>query len=121
MKFDINTVKSHWKEILIGCLVLFSMNKCTTSCSHNSRANKAEVVCDSLQHVVDSQKIVISDLCKDTANYINQIRMYTHFELKQNEKDSMINSVVQKNNEVTQRNNNLSRQNRNLQNQLNNK
>lgn len=35
-----NKIKKYWKEILIGILVIFSLNKCTVACNRNSKINK---------------------------------------------------------------------------------
>lgn len=36
-------IKKYWKEILIGILVLFSLNKCTTSCSRGTVIKKQNI------------------------------------------------------------------------------
>ena len=35
-------IKKHWKEIVIGLLVIFSLNKCTQSCSRGNALNESE-------------------------------------------------------------------------------
>lgn len=36
-------IKKYWKEIIIGLLVIFSLNKCTTSCSRGTIINKQNI------------------------------------------------------------------------------
>ncbi len=36
-------IKKYWKEILIGLLVIFCLNKCTTSCSRGSVIKKQNI------------------------------------------------------------------------------
>lgn len=36
-------IKKHWKEIVICLLLIFSMNKCTQSCSRGNALNESEV------------------------------------------------------------------------------
>ena len=36
-------IKQYWKEILIGLLVIFSLNKCTTSCSRGTVVKKQNI------------------------------------------------------------------------------
>ncbi len=36
-------IKKYWKEILIGILLLFSLNKCTTSCSRGTVIKKQNI------------------------------------------------------------------------------
>jgi len=38
-----NKIKTYWKEILIGLLVIFSLNKCTTSCSRGTTIKKQNI------------------------------------------------------------------------------
>lgn len=35
-------IKKYWKEILIGLLIVFSMNKCTVACNRSTKINKQE-------------------------------------------------------------------------------
>lgn len=37
---NMKRIKQYWKEILIGILVLFGMNKCTQSCNRQTIINK---------------------------------------------------------------------------------
>lgn len=36
-------IKKYWKEIIIGLLVIFSLNKCTTSCSRGTIIKKQNI------------------------------------------------------------------------------
>lgn len=35
-------IKKHWKEILIGLLIVFSLNKCTVACNRDTKINKQQ-------------------------------------------------------------------------------
>lgn len=52
-------IKKHWKMILIVLLIIFGMNKCTTSCNRSSTINKQTIVIDSLKNRADSLVRVI--------------------------------------------------------------
>lgn len=88
----INKIKKYYKEILIVIFVIFSMNKCAQSCNRAQKINTLENKVLSLDSVIDIQQKVIDMLERDTADYINQIRMYKTFELKRDKADS-INSA----------------------------
>ena len=36
-------IKKHWKEILIGLLIAFSLNKCTVACNRDTKINKQQI------------------------------------------------------------------------------
>ena len=58
-----NKVKKYWKEILIGLLVIFSLNKCSTSCSRGSIIKK--------QNIEISAKDSIIKVQSDSLNILN--------------------------------------------------
>lgn len=55
-----NNIKKHWKIIVIVLLVIFGMNKCTTSCSQSTVINNQEIVIDSLEKRVDTLKNIVN-------------------------------------------------------------
>lgn len=62
-------IKKHWKVILIVLLVIFGMNKCTTSCNRGSTINKQTTQIeeltkqnDSLLKVCDMQSLQIDEM-----------------------------------------------------------
>ena len=58
-----NKVKKYWKEILIGLLVIFSLNKCSTSRSRGSIIKK--------QNIEISTKDSIIKVQSDSLNILN--------------------------------------------------
>lgn len=36
-------INKYWKEILIGLLIIFSLNKCTVACNRSSKINKQNI------------------------------------------------------------------------------
>lgn len=84
-------LKQNWKVIVIIVLALFSLSKCTQSCTRGGKVKAKTAVIDSLTTVIDSQALVINDLQKDTANYINQIKLYKDFDLRRAKNDSIHN------------------------------
>lgn len=90
----VEKIKTNWKNILLVILSCLFLSKCTQSCNREIRATKAEHAVDSLVAVTHTQSQEILDLCKDTANYINQIRMYTDFNLKRDAQDSINNANI---------------------------
>lgn len=66
---NMEKIKKHWKVILIVLLVIFGMNKCTTSCNRGSTINKQTVQIeelikqnDSLLKVCDMQSLQIDEM-----------------------------------------------------------
>lgn len=61
-------IKKYWREILIGILVLFGMNKCTQSC------NRGIIIEHNIQeiHKLDS---TITQLSKDTLYLKHQLEL----------------------------------------------
>ena len=50
-----NKVKKYWKEILIGLLVIFSLNKCSTSCSRGSIIKKQNIEISTKDSIIKVQ------------------------------------------------------------------
>ena len=60
-------IKTHWKEILIVLLVLFSLSKCTQSCNRSSEINKQKnevAVLDSTIKVMNDSIISLNTIIK---------------------------------------------------------
>jgi len=123
-----NNIKKYWKEILLGLLILFSLNKCTVACNRSSKINKQQtelfqkdsnikIQTDSLnlfkvrwdenQKGQDRYENLAAGTKQDLMNQINII---------ENEK----NSLIEKNKRLEQENNSLKRENKQLKEQINN-
>ena len=71
-------IKKHWKEVLIGLLIIFSLNKCTVACNRANTVaglNKEKTVLvqkvDSLSKVTDILSIRLDDGQKSQNAYQN--------------------------------------------------
>ena len=51
-----NKIKQHWKEILIGLLTLFSLNKCTQSCNRDTKINTQQIEIIQKDSIIKTQK-----------------------------------------------------------------
>lgn len=58
----IDKVKKNWKIILIGFLLLFSMNKCTQSCSRGGAIKKLNTEIVTKDSIYNIQKNIIDSL-----------------------------------------------------------
>ena len=47
-------IKNHWKEIIIGLLIIFSLNKCTQSCSRQSKINEVNITILEKDSIINS-------------------------------------------------------------------
>lgn len=50
-----NKIKQYWKEILIGLLVIFSLNKCTVACNRDSKIKRQSIELVQKDSVIKSQ------------------------------------------------------------------
>lgn len=115
-------IKQYWKEILIGVLVLFGMNKCTQSCNRNQVVNKQQTEINQKDSLIKVQrdslnilKIRWTDAQASQSTYQN-IALDTKQDLL-NEKNSLENEVAtlkQKVNSLTKENNKLKQDIKNL-------
>lgn len=71
-------IKKHWKEVLIGLLIIFSLNKCTVACNRANtvdKLNKANTelttAVDSLSKLNDILSIRLDDGEKSQTTYQN--------------------------------------------------
>ena len=55
------SIKKHWKEILIVLLLIFSMSKCTSSCSNATKFEESEKAKTEIVQKADSVQKVLSD------------------------------------------------------------
>lgn len=122
-------IKKYWKEILIGLLVIFSLNKCTVACNRDSKIGKQTVELTQKDSIIRVQsdslnilKIRFSD-AQSSQNTYQGIALNTKQELLDeiNSKNIEINNLKNKVNQLTQENTKLKNDNRNLKNQLENK
>ncbi|MCH5167431.1 MAG: hypothetical protein J1F35_06000 [Erysipelotrichales bacterium] len=97
-----NWFKKNWKLILIIFLAIFSLSKCTQSCNRQSKINKQIKEISHLDSVVKIQENNIQLLSKDTADYLNQIRMYKGFDKTRSYTDSLNAENLKKQREQTQ-------------------
>ena len=50
-----NKIKQYWKEILIGLLVIFSLNKCTVACNRDSKIKRQSIELVQKDSIIKSQ------------------------------------------------------------------
>ena len=114
-------VKKYWKEILIGLLVIFCLNKCTTSCSRGRTIKK--------QNIEIVQKDSLIKVQSDSLNIL-KIR-WTDAQTSQNayqgiamgnqqELVNQINQLQSENDDLQVKNNGLSIENKKLKAEIKN-
>ena len=81
----INKVKKNWKNILLVLFACFSLNKCTQSCNRAGEIDNLKIQIEQKDSCITTQSKTIDGLARDTADYLNQIRMYRRFDSKQTE------------------------------------
>lgn len=54
-------LKTHWKEIIIGLLVIFSLNKCTQSCNRSTEIENNKIEYTQNIHEKDSIINILND------------------------------------------------------------
>ena len=97
-----NWFKKNWQLVLIVILAIFSFSKCTQSCNRQSTINKQSKEISYLDSLSKSQEYNIQLLSKDTADYLNQIRMYKGFDKTRSYTDSINAENLKKQREQTQ-------------------
>ena len=114
-------IKKYWREILIGLLVIFCLNKCTTSCSRGRTIKK--------QNIEIVQKDSLIKVQSDSLNIL-KIR-WTDAQTSQNayqgiamgnqqELVNQINQLQSENNDLQVKNNGLSIENKKLKAEIKN-
>lgn len=122
-------IKKYWKEILLGLLIIFGLNKCTVACNRDSKINKQQTELVQKDSIIKIQtdslnlfKVRWDENQKGQANYqslatgtkqdlMNQINII------ENEK----NVLIEKNNKLEKEIINLKKENKYLKEQINNK
>lgn len=107
--------KNHWQIFVIVLLLLFGVSKCTQSCNRQGLIDKEEIQIEQLDSICNAQEIIIMSLQRDTADYLNQIRMYQSFDKHRNYTDSINAMNLEKQRQNTET---LVRQNQRLINKL---
>lgn len=90
-----NKIKKNWKEILIGLLVIFCMNKCTVSCNRGSKLDKATKEIATKDSTIAAMSDSIKSLNVTVANLMDKNGMLADFNKKQSTSDSL-NRAAQK-------------------------
>lgn len=115
-------VKKYWKEILIGLLVIFCLNKCTTSCSRGRTIKKQNIEIVQKDSIIKSQsdslnilKIRWTDAQKSQSTY-QGIAMGNQQELVNTvgEMKTTIETMTTKIQQLTNENNKLKKENKQL-------
>lgn len=108
-------IKKHWKEILIGLLIVFSLNKCTVACNRDTKISKQEIEIVQKDSIIKVQadslsilKIRWDDAQKSQSTYQgiaigNQQSLLNEIESLNNE----INTLKNHNNKLIKENNQL--------------
>lgn len=121
-------IKKYWKEILLCLLLLFAMNKCTTSCSRGNVVEQQKTEIVQKDSIIRAQadslnvlKIRWNDAQSNQATYQgiatgNQRELVSQIEALNIEKSTLQSKI----NSLTQENNKLKRDNQQLRQQLNN-
>ena len=120
-------IKKHWKEILIGLLVVFSLNKCTVACNRDTTINKQQIELIHKDSVIKNQSDTLNILkirwndAQKSQNAYQGIAMGNQQELVNTigEMKTTIELMTNKVKTLTNENNNLKKENKQLKNQLN--
>lgn len=86
-------IKQYWREILIGLLVIFGLNKCTTSCTNGQKYNKSE---EEKKTIIAQKDSIISGLNDSIRSLNTTIQVY-------NEKVAGLNQSLQIQEEASKR------------------
>ena len=115
-------IKKHWKEVLIGLLIIFSLNKCTVACNRGNAVNELNLTnsvlvqkVDSLTKVNDILSIRLDDGQKSQNAYQNiatgnqkaLIDSIAKLRGELNSTQRKLNSIQNENIKLRQENNNL--------------
>lgn len=126
-------IKKNWKTILIGLLVIFSLNRCTVACNRDTKINKQQVELKQQDSIIKSQKDSLNilkirwDDSQRSQNTYQEIAIgnqnelvNTIIELKNENsiKDAKINSLVNENTQLKKEYTKLKRENSSLKNML---
>ena len=120
-------IKKHWKEVLIGLLIIFSLNKCTVACNRDTTINKQQIELIHKDSVIKNQSDTLNILkirwndAQKSQNAYQGIAMGNQQELVNTigEMKTTIELMTNKVRTLTNENNNLKKENKQLKNQLN--
>lgn len=120
-------IKKYWKEILIGLLVIFCLNKCTTSCSRGNVIKKQNIEIVQKDSIIKVQtdslnilKIRWNDAQNSQSTY-QGIAMGNQQELVNTigEMKTTIETMTNKIQTLTNENNKLKKENQQLKQKIN--
>ena len=120
-------IKKYWKEILISLLVIFSLNKCTTSCSRGTTIKKQNIELIQKDSIIKAQEDSLNIMnvrwkdAQASQNTYQGIALGNQQELVKNIED-MKNTIEFMTNKVQQlstENNKLKQENKRLKEQVN--
>lgn len=89
-----NFLKRNWKNIAIGILILFSLNRCTVACNRSYKINESYKKLVTLDSVINAQYDEISNLKRDIISYKEKLGIYDTFNKERNKQDSINNERI---------------------------
>ncbi len=89
-----NFLKRNWKNIAIGILILFSLNRCTVACNRSYQINESYKKLGTLDSVINAQYDEISNLKRDIISYKEKLGIYDTFNKERNKQDSINNERI---------------------------
>lgn len=117
-----NFIKTHWKNILMGLLVIFSLNKCTQSCNRSREINSLKVELEQKDSIIKVQDDSLKSFSirweenqRGQANYQN---------LAVGTKEELVNTIDKQKNKIqtlTNENTQLKKENKQLKVRINDK
>lgn len=114
-------IKKYWKEILIGLLVIFCLNKCTTSCSRGRIIKKQNIEIVKKDSIIKVQSDSLNILkirwtdAQTSQNAYQGIAMGNQQELV-----NQVNKLQSENDDLQVKNNGLSIENKKLKAEIKN-
>lgn len=114
-------IKKYWKEILIGLLVIFCLNKCTTSCSRGRTIKKQNIEIVKKDSIIKVQSDSLNILkirwtdAQTSQNAYQGIAMGNQQELV-----NQVNKLQSENDDLQVKNNGLSIENKKLKAEIKN-
>ena len=84
-------IKKHWKEILIGLLIVFSLNKCTVACNRDTKINKQQIELVQKDSIIKVQSDSLNILKNSWTDA--QKNQYTYQGIALGTKQALIDSV----------------------------
>lgn len=111
----IDTLKKNWKNILLILLVLFSMSKCTSSCSRGREIDRLNVQIEQLDSIVVAKGIEYDKQSIELQGFKTSIDSYKGIATG-NQRDLVdkISSLTEENRNLTNKINSLNKENKKL-------